>query len=110
MLPGTVLIEGSKTFTSWMPRMADNAIFSYEVVQHYAAATNPFVVKIFHKNTEDLGKGADASASWTATSNTHRATLSGLKELVRYQIDVSTGAIGGVYRIFDPTWFDTAGE
>ena len=108
MLLGTLLIEGAKTFTSWMPRVADNAIFSYEVVQHYGAGANPFVVKIFHKNMEDLGKGSDASATWTATSNTHHATVTGLKELVRYQIDVIAMEVGGVYRIFDPTWFDTA--
>ena len=119
MLLGSLLLAGTTppldgtTFTPWMPRLADNAIFTYEVVRFYKTAGpppptfNPFDVKIFHKNSEDLGEGEDAGATWVQSDNIHRTTLTGLKELVRYRIHCDTVDVGGVYRILEPTWFNS---
>ena len=105
---------GTTILTPWMPRFADNARLTYEVVA--TIGTPQFTVEVREKNREDVVRdGAALSLSWTDTvvGNTTfwTVTASNLKELVRFAITLEASDVGleGVFfRLFEPTWFNTA--
>lgn len=112
---GRVLVADGETdtvvFTDWMPRQGDHAVFTADLI---ASIEAQFTVEIFHKNSEDTGPGAWKAtlASATTTLGLHPATVSNLKEMVRYRITVSGNGSGKtaavIYRLLQITWFDTA--
>lgn len=98
-------------FTSWMPRQGDNAIFTYEEI--YVLTDTLLTIEVYHKDSEDEGPGTSAGTINVAvgSSNYKEKVLTGLKELVRYKIACEQdgqNAMGAVYRILTPNWFNTA--
>ena len=99
-------------FTDWMARGADNGVFTVELISTMGCE---LTVTVFHKNSEDTGPGTSAGAIVTSTSTLglHRATVSSLKEMVRYKVEVAGADVVGelqglLYRILPTTWFNTA--
>ncbi len=98
-------------FTEWMPRQADNAVFTVDLID---AVLAQLTVKVFHKNAEETGSGSLAGTIVTAdrTAGLKVVTVSGLKEMVRYQVEVvgsDANQLGGLlYRFLPATWFNTA--
>lgn len=113
---GTTLMAMGSTaartyYTPWFPRGAENAVFTYEVIQALAGA-GTFAVTALHKNREDQGaEGASLVASGgfsqIGTSGFFHGIATGIKELVRFKIVVTpAGASDGVvYRFLAPTWY-----
>jgi len=98
-------------YTPWLPRLADNALFSYEVVGEDAA--DMILVEVFHKDAEDPGSAPGSpSGSFAQLGSTgvYQASVSGLKELVRLSVSVrDTGPSDTVaFRLLPPTWLSKA--
>ena len=99
-------------FTPWFPASADNGIFTYEKIHGNMSLT----VTVYHKDMEDPGSapGSPATSTFTQIGSTtfYEAKCEGLKELVRFKLQVSSG--GGesgayfVYRFLPPVWYSTA--
>ncbi len=115
---GTSLMAmGSTTarsyYTPWFQRGADNAVFTYEIIQALASGGS-FAVVVLHKNREDQGaEGAAVSGatfSQIGTSGFFEAKAVGLKELVRFKITVTPAGVsdGVVYRFLSATWYSKA--
>ena len=104
------LVTGTNLMTPWIPRLADNAIFTY---QDYGG--NAVVgVDIIHKNREDTGTGEyydlNSPVVWTDRGNGfHTIVVRGLKEMVRFQVVCGGAAVARQFRFLPPIWFDTAG-
>jgi hypothetical protein len=106
-------------WSPWMPRGADNARFTFEIVYEINAYT--FTFDVYQKNSDELvndGSVAVANASFSSVSVGATvfwsATGTGLEELIRYKITLTGGAGSGIpsgvcYRIHPPTWYNTAG-
>ena len=111
MYIGQTLLEGSNVFSPWLSREADNAIFSYEIIK--SGGTPTFTVQVWHKNEEETGEGSlyDSNLSWTqiGSSGIWTATCTGLKELVRFEYDV-TGSSGDsiLFRMLESTAYNKA--
>lgn len=111
MHTGHTLLSDTKVFSSWFPREADNAVFSYQQIKLTDGAG--FTVKVYHKNTEETGDGTDTTASFSEIGSTgiFTAPVTGLKELIRFSYEVtgdwSTGKKYVVYRMLAPTWYNT---
>ena len=107
---GRLVLNGQLTMTPWFPRQADNAIFSYEIVKALFPG-DTIGVTVYHKNKEDSGRGelvdGEGSPDWTADGTISTGTFKGLKEMVRFSI-AGGGAIGVVFRMLTPTWYDDA--
>lgn len=107
---GHTLLSDTKVFSPWFPREADNAVFSYEQIKLTGDAFN---VKVYHKNTEDTGDGSDTGVSFSQIGSTdiYSTTATGLKELIRFSVEVTGDWSGGskfvVYRMLAPTWYNT---
>jgi hypothetical protein len=100
----------TSVLTDWMSRQADNGVFTVELI---IAVDAEISVAVFHKDSEATGEGSSAGTivSSNSTPGLKTATISGLKEMVRYQIVVegTEENLGGVvYRDLPVTWFDTA--
>jgi hypothetical protein len=116
MLSGNSVI----LFSPWFTRQGDYGTFTLEVTAQ--GGTSPVLtVKLFHKNSDDVGDGADVDSvtptkitgntvgrfpqTWpvmTASSPTK-----GLKTMVRYQYTLSgTGTCFATFRMLAPVWFD----
>jgi hypothetical protein len=96
-------------FTNWSPRGGDNGVFTFETIFATGVA---LTIRVFHKDSDDQGPGTLLGTISTAVGSSRftEQVLTGIKELVRYQItcaDVSGGA-GAIYRILQPNWFNTA--
>ena len=110
---GELLMAGMTTRTRWMDRPADNAVITYEIINNNLATPLAFTVKLLQKNYEEMGNGVEnTSGSWSPNDNTenfHVRTYSDLKEQVRFEISVGTGASvdGVLYRFLAPTAFNT---
>jgi hypothetical protein len=101
------VLNGQLTMTPWFPRQADNAIFGYQILKELFP-TDTIGVTVYHKNREDSGRGElHSSPSWDADGNVRTAAFEGLKEMVRFSI-AGGGAIGVVFRMLPPTWYDDA--
>lgn len=101
--------ESMSVFTDWMPRGGDRAVFTAELITVIGAT---MTVTVFHKNSEETGPGTSAGpvVSSTSTLGLHPAEIGPLKEMVRYEITVtSSSGLGAIlYRMHSPTWFDVA--
>lgn len=110
---GTLLCgvsENNPVFSEWMPRRADNAVFTAELIHTTNAE---LTVRVLEKNSEDTGSGTvkGTLVAQVSTPGLTSATFTGLKELIRFEIDVTseaTGVAGVLYRFLPATWFDTA--
>jgi len=110
MYIGQTLLEGSNVFSPWLSREADNAIFSYEIIK--SGGTPTFTVTVWHKNEEDTGEGDSLTATFSeivSGSGIYAATVTGLKELVRFEYDV-TGSPGDyiLFRMLESTAYNKA--
>jgi hypothetical protein len=96
-------------FSPWMPRGGDNLTATLEVIERDSAT---LTVRVFTKNSEDVGAGSDADVSKTISGGAagrSDETWSGvLKELVRYKFTVSSETAGQwiLFRMLSPVWFD----
>ncbi|MBK9386021.1 MAG: hypothetical protein IPN34_14515 [Planctomycetes bacterium] len=110
------LLLGSPGFTGitvvfgpWLSRKADNMLATLDVAALSDGAD--LVIKLWHKNRDDVGNGSVHSAfsPRTSTGRISKEFL-GLKELVRYEFQVGTGPSEWVlFRMLDIVWFDTLG-
>jgi len=103
--------EAQAYFTPWFPRVADNAVFSYERI-HSSLSTNE-TVTVFHKDAEesgDEGSSVTTFSSQIGTTGIFQATCSGLKEMVRFRVTTTSTASPEMlhYRFLPPTWYDDA--
>jgi len=107
--------EGGSTvlLSSWFPREADNAIFSYEEIK---LENTTFEVKVFHKNTEETGKGTENTTgtfSEVGSTDVFTGRFTALEELIRFQYEAKDGSWPDtppcfvIYRMLAPTWYNT---
>ena len=109
-----------EVYSPWFPRGGDHARFTVDVVSmgQSGGGVPEIAVRVWTKNTEETGDGADADATvsivrttvgrttqeWLSTSTT------GLKELVRYKFSVGNtsdvGTVWALFRMLNPVWFD----
>ena len=124
MFTGTQLLclgTGAKTYdTPWFPASAENAYFTYEIIQSNFGTGSPagsLVIKVYTKNREDSGSegpGSPYTFSQIGSTAFYEAHCTGLLELVRFEIILTAGATpptgqeGVCYRILAPTWYDSA--
>ncbi|MBK8100157.1 MAG: hypothetical protein IPK26_23900 [Planctomycetes bacterium] len=103
-------------YTPWMPRQAQNAWFTYQLIQSLLASGGVFAIVPYHKNREDRGdEGTAVSGSFTeivSGTGFYQMKCEGLKELVRFKIEVKVGGggypEGAVYRLLAAMWYDKA--
>lgn len=117
MIPGTTAFVGLSVLGGWMNRQADNARFSFQVID-YGGAASPTVtitIRVYHKNADETGDGTlitSPTITFTAGTDANGAvkvdTWSGLKELVRFEY-VVTGTQGHWvhFQHLAPVWFNT---
>ncbi|MFN9968411.1 MAG: hypothetical protein ACK58T_00805 [Phycisphaerae bacterium] len=118
---GTQLITletGAKSYyTPWLPKGADNAYFTYEIISQFLATGGSpgFTVTAYTKNREDAGsEGTSFSFSQIGSTAFYHAECTNLKQLVRFKITITPGtdvtiyAQGVTYRFLPPTWYDKA--
>ena len=92
-------------FTPWFPRQADNAVFTYDRIASTLSTAE--AVDVFHKNEEDAGAGTmltGFSADLTSTG-LFEAQCIGLKEMVRFRIQVKKATGWVHFRFLPPTWY-----
>lgn len=122
-IPGRTFLTGESFYTDWMPRNGDDAIFRAQLTALQGSVDT--TIKIYTKNREDTTNGEvvqdstptdydfgfDSGASAGDTSQVIVQSVNtanrGLKELVRFKIDVQ-GDPGDYHtiRIFPPVWMD----
>lgn len=96
-------------YTPWFPRGADNGVFALEMLE--STVGNGWTATVVHKNREDEGSAPATAGTFASLSgNFYEVNCTGLKELLRYQIQVSSREIneGVVFRFLAPTWYSTA--
>jgi hypothetical protein len=97
-------------YTPWFPRIADNAVFTYERI--HSSLTTPEVVTVYHKDAEDAGsEGALVSTTWTQLGSTslYEAKCSDLREMVRFKVELASSAVEVLhFRFLPPTWYTKA--
>ena len=108
LIPASVGQGSTTLFTPWLPRQADNAVFSYEVIDSMGGTS--LTVQVYHKNREDPGEGTPidgvGSPDWTASGSIYTGTFNGLKEIVRFAVTTNASGLGVCYRILPPTWYN----
>jgi hypothetical protein len=113
MYQGVFLGYGATVFTPWMSRQADNAVFTFEMIDDPDSAT--LTVTLFQKKTEEYGNPSSGTGMNTMDSDGDISTniVSGMKEMFRFSFavenpgDVSAGT-GVVFRMLPATWYDEA--
>lgn len=105
-------LEGSygavrEHFTPWFPRQADNAVFTYERI--FSTFGSAEAVDVFHKNEEDAGTGTMLTGFSTDLASTGllEARCSGLKEMVRFRVQIKNTDGWVHFRFLPPTWYFT---
>ena len=110
MYIGQYLPVGSDVYSPWFPREADNAIFTFETIDKDTASSPDLTVKVYHKNTETAGPGAEltAASAFASIDSTkyESGRFTGLKEMVRFKFSVTGSWV--LFRMLQPTWYDTA--
>ena len=114
MILSTVMMGGNGTeriyYTPWFPRKTDNALFTYELV--FEDSSDLIVVEIYHKDEEDPGSApASPAGSFAQLGSTgiFQASVSGLKEMIRFAVTVRDAPSQTVaWRFLPPTWLATA--
>jgi hypothetical protein len=99
-------------FTPWMPKGADNGVFTMEKTLDTITGT-AVAVRVFTKYREDEGSSPGSAAGTFAaleSTNFLEANCASLKDLVRFEIKFTAASAGQgvVYRFLPPTWYDTA--
>lgn len=110
------LSTGAKSYyTPWLPKGADNAYFTYELIHQFLASGGTFVVTGYTKNREEPGsEGTSFAFSQIGSTAFYEASPTNLKQLVRFKVTItpggsaSDGAQGVTYRLLPPTWYDKA--
>jgi|KBSSwiStaDraftv2_1062776.scaffolds.fasta_scaffold1872565_1 hypothetical protein len=100
--------EDAYYFTPWFPRVADNAIFTFQRIEDTLTGGGA-VVEVFHKNAEDAGTGSSVTefSSQLGSTDLYEAACTGLKEMVRFRIMVKDGTGWIHFRFLPPTWYPT---
>jgi len=110
MFIGQTVLTTQSVFTPWLPRQADNAIMTWELVQQIGGTE--LAVKLFSKNREDPGEGAEVGPSSWDDDGVHTgirySTFTGLREMVRFKVTASNDSGACIFRLLSPTWFDDA--
>ncbi len=92
-------------FTPWFPRQADNAIFTYERI---FSTMGTETVEVFHKNEEDTGLGTSlGSFSDLGSTGLLESVCSGLKEMIRFRVQIKNASGWVHFRFLQPTWYFT---
>lgn len=113
-LPITIVAAAGERryYTPWFPRMADYALFAYEVV--FSDMTNPLEVEMLTKNVEDSGSGGSALSdtfNQMGGTNIWQADVTDMCELVRFVVFVQGYGSAGEsvsFRFLPPTWYARA--
>ena len=113
MLQGQWLVAkysaATSLFTDWFPRQRMNAIITYELVASVGATS--LAVEVYHKNEDQVGNGdVITGLSWTTSNGMTYALVTGLKEMVRLKVSLSSEAESSeaaFFRILVPTWYDS---
>lgn len=93
-------------FTPWFPRVADNAAFTFQRI--FSTLGIEEVVEVFHKNAEDSGTGSSvASFAQLGSTDLYEAACAGLKEMVRFRIQIKDTTGWLHFRFLSPTWYPT---
>ena len=98
-------------YSPWMPRGADSAILTVDLVA--LDSGSKVTVEVFHKNSEDTGDGTLFSGVSAVRNSKGRtsSTWAGLKELVRYRFtcnsELEDTASWILFRMLPPVWFDS---
>lgn len=126
-IPGRTFIADEKFFTDWMPRGGDDAIFRAQLTGTEGADLTSHIF-IWTKNRDEQG-GGERLNDGASTPNDYdfgfvdsdlagktsqvlvqsvNKVERGLKELVRFEIELSSGDPGSfqAIRIFPPVWMD----
>lgn len=107
---GETLPYGVTVLTPWMRRQADNAVFTFEIIDNPDSAV--VTITVTEKNSESYGAGTGDGVTHTFSSGFLEIDRADLMELVRFSIDVEkvtpTNGTGVVYRMLAPTWYDLA--
>lgn len=107
MYIGQMILKDQSVYTPWFPRQADNAIFTWEIIQQFVGTDVD--VMVYARNTDESGAGDDISpVSWGTDGSLRFHTFTGLKELVRFKVTGTGGSVAALYRFLTPTWFDDA--
>ena len=67
MHTGELLMAGANVLGPWFPRAADNAVFTWELIQ--ATGDAALTVTIWHKNMDEIGPGTEITTGWTTSGN-----------------------------------------
>jgi hypothetical protein len=94
-------------FTRWFPRVADNAVFTFQRI-HSTLSVNEDV-DVFEKNVEDAGTGTNTSgfSSQLGSTDLYEASGINLKEMVRFRVQLKAGTGWIHFRFLAPTWYPT---
>lgn len=109
---GSSLPYGTTAFTPWMRRQADNAVFTFEIIDNPDSTT--VTITVYEKNADEYGAGTAKSITPTTTGNFKEYVAEDLEEMVRFRIEVAMteaadpNGTGIVYRMLEPTWYDEA--
>ena len=109
---GTFLGFESSVFTPWMSRQADNAIFTFELIDN--PGQTDITITPYTRDREDYGAGTPGTPATIASGGPTFAeiTVTNMEEMIRFLIEVDP--IGGgsgsgiIYRMLEPTWYDEA--
>jgi len=110
MFKAQLLEAGSNVYSPWMKRTGDYVRVHAELVDLESSAS--LTIKLFTKNLEDTTNGAEVDSSTSIeltaagidSAEWGPSTGIGLKELVRYKFEPSTGWV--LFRVLKPIWFN----
>ena len=98
--------ENKVFLTPWFPRVADNAIFTFERI-HKTLSGAP-EIDVLHKDAESTGTGSPlVSFAQVGSTGLYEAPASGIKEMVRFKLTIPDGTGWLHFRFLPPTWYPT---
>ncbi len=107
--------NGSTVFSPWFPRNGDAVTSTVEVIAF--SSTGTLTISILDKNSDQTGDAPNAAVgSFDAITavGTSSKRVSGLRELVRYKINLKrasgTGTIYAHLRMLAPSWESTGAQ
>lgn len=116
MNPGASLPYGVTVLTPWMQRQADNAVYTFELIDNPDGVD--VEISVLEKNSEDYGSGTATIGPSTFTTGFLEIDTSteepGQSEMIRFKIAVGNPGLetpngtGIVYRLLQATWYDAA--
>ena len=112
MFQAQYLPAGTVILSPWFPRGADYMVATVEVAACDATST-VLTVKVLTKEKDAFGDGTPLTTPSFTQTNAGRTSVTfggstsaaGMKDLVRYSFEVTTG-VWVLFRMLPPSWFD----